>query len=419
MKLLVDKKKAFAVLLTAIMCLFCIILDATWLCRVCVIFLVIVCIYKGLFEKTLLNPYFLFSLTPISLLLCQNLGKNYMLDLSTSTWVLAIINISAFLIAFDFTSKKVNVQKCIGFSGNKQLVKNTYILLFLGFLPTMFRMAFHFEMPLASIFSLFSTPAIVCAMKSKNKTVIISVFCVFVFSWVGYVSKTSVLSTAIAILICYEKYYIKTKKQKIKLIVFSGLALLVMIAAFSFANQDRGSSTADEVVEYYSKYGNISWNHNDALLMPYLYLTTPWTNLQYVTETQSTHTYGLWFFKPILGYLQLDKFFSNSYSLTAYSNFNTYTFIAYCFKDFGYFGSMISSAFLGFFCKKIYSRYSVSCSPLDVACYVLVGQAILEMFFSNHFYSQSYPFTIVLLMGIYKFVFCRKGNLELENTEKR
>lgn len=419
MKLVIDKKRCFAVFFMAIMCLLCIALDATWLCRICVVFLVIVCIYKGLKEKTLLNPYFLFSLTPFSLLICHNLSNRYMLDLTTHTWILAIINISSFLIAFAITSNKVTVQKCIGFGNNKQLVKNTYILLFLGFLPAMFRMAFHFEMPLASIFSLFSVPSIVCAMKSKNKAVIISVLGVFFFSWIGYVSKTSVLSIAITILICYEKYYIKTKKQKIKLIVFSGICIDSDDCSIFFANQDRGSSTAAEVVEYYSKYGNISWNHNDALLMPYLYLTTPWTNLQYVIETQSTHTYGLWFLKPILGYFQLDNFFANSYSLTAYSTFNTFTFIAYCFKDFGYWGSVISSAFLGFFCKKVYARYSVSRSPLDVACYVLVGQAILEMFFSNHFYSQSYPFTIILLMGIYKFVFARKGSLELENTEKQ
>ena len=56
----------------------------------------------------------------------------------------------------------------------------------------------------------------------------------------------------------------------------------------------------------------------------------------------------------------------------------------------------------------------MSRSPFDVACYVLTAIATLEMFFSNHFFMQSYPFTIVILMELYKKFIIQKKQIEIE-----
>lgn len=152
------------------------------------------------------------------------------------------------------------------------------------------------------------------------------------------------------------------------------------------------------------KYGNVKWTGLTSFFMPYMYLETPWTNLQYVMQTQDTRTYGLWLIKPILNYLQLDGFFENMYQLIPMSSFNTYSFIACNFKDFGFWGSIIPSLILGGYVKWVYSRACQTTDPLDVACYVYVAQAVLEMFFSNHFFQQAYPLTCVLLIGIYKYL---------------
>ena len=141
-------------------------------------------------------------------------------------------------------------------------------------------------------------------------------------------------------------------------------------------------------------------------------MTTPWSNLQYVTETQPKSTNGLWTIKPLLGYAQLDDTFENNYKLEPYSSFNTFTYIVCGYKDFGFWGSVVMSLFLGFFVKKVYSRYKVSQSPFDVAIYVCAGLAVVEMFFSNHFFMQSYPFTIVIIMELYKSLV--RGNNKLE-----
>ena len=136
-----------------------------------------------------------------------------------------------------------------------------------------------------------------------------------------------------------------------------------------------------------------------------MYLVTPWNNLQYVMETQNTRTYGLWTLKPLLGYLQLDDRFKPFYSMSTYSSFNTFTYIAVQFKDFGLVGSVLGSAILGTFVGYIYKKKLLnSVSPFDNACYAITAVAVFEMFFSNHFFKESYPFTIVIIMWIYTTV---------------
>lgn len=411
--MVVRKKTLVTALIIILTTMLGVIFNSAAMCRLCVLFLLIICIIKGIGEKYVLNPYYMFALVPFSLLIYKKIS-DYHVELTVSTWLFTIINIAAFVIAMDFTTEYKKIEKCKGLGSFRSLTKHTIIFLILGFMPTVYSLVIGGIMPLASIFSLFSSGAIVCAMKSKKKILIGVVFGVFLFSWIGYVTKSSVLTFAIAILISYEKYYVKSEKQKRRLMVLFIIALFLMISAFSFANQGRGNKSGLSAVQYYSVYGGVVWNKNASLLMPYMYMTTPWANLQYVMENQSWHTYGLWFIKPFLGYFQLDQFFSDFYELTAYSNFNTFTYLAYCFKDFGFWGSCISSAFLGFYTKKIYSRFIISRSPLDIACYVLVAQAVVEMFFSNHFFTQSYPFTIVIIMGIYKLLFCKKYDVEIE-----
>lgn len=413
--MIVEKRSLISALLIIITSLIGVVLNSVPVCRVSVLVILIICILRGRQEQYFLNLYYLFAFVPFSLLIYENIS-NYTMDLSVSTWILAIVNMSAFLIAVDFTAPYKRLIRCIGAGKDRILIENTLILFLLGFSPTIFQAIFKIAMPLASVLTLFSTAALVCAIKSKNKYLIIFVTAIFMFSWISYVSKSTILTFCVACLICYEKYYILTEKQHRRLIILSSVAVIVMIMAFSFANQSRGSMSGSAAVEYYTKYGGLVWNRSGNLLMPYMYLTTPWANLQYVVETQNTRSYGLWLLKPLIGYFQLDDLFEQYYSMKAYSNFNTFTYIACNFKDFGYWGSCVSSIFLGFFSKKIYSRYCKSKSPLDTACYVLVAQAVLEMFFSNEFYTQSFPFTIVIIIGIYKFIFCKQCDVELEDS---
>lgn len=63
------------------------------------------------------------------------------------------------------------------------------------------------------------------------------------------------------------------------------------------------------------------------------------------------------------------------------------------------------SIFLGFYVKKIYSKFIISRSPFNVSIYVSVAVSVSVMFFSNHFFMLSYPFTLHILMELSKRFF--------------
>lgn len=362
--------------------------------------LLLLCLYAGRKEGRLLNPYYLFAITPFTLLIYRNISDNYMQDLKSETWVIALINIAAFVIAMLITPA---YKTCERYSVDRDYLKqDTVILTLVGMGPMLLFGLFGIQIPFYSIFGLLSIPALCCAIVSKEKKLISCVFILTALTWVNNVSKSTVLATCLCVVICYEFYFLNSQREKRRLVWLCVVGLIVILLAFTFANQARGAKTAAGQLSYYTKYGNVKWSGLAAFFMPYMYLETPWTNLQYVMQTQDTRTYGLWLIKPILNYLQMDGLFENMYLLKPMSSFNTYSFIACNFKDFGFWGSVIPSFLLGSYVKWVYSRAIQTSNPLDVACYVYVAQAVLEMFFSNHFFQQAYPLTCVLLIGIYK-----------------
>lgn len=368
--------------------------------RISVLLILCVIIRHGIKEESPVNPYFLFALTPITLLIYVNIGDTYMTDLTHRTWLLGIINMSVFVIALLLT-KPVKEKSSYNIKQTtSSLTFHTVILFAISFLGNLIP-------ALESVFWICAVPAMVCAILSKKVGlfVLAGIYLLISFSS-GSISKLFMLMLAMTFLVSYDKYYAVTKKSKRSVFLVMIAGVLLMLVAFSFANKDRGNYDADEGVSRYSAQG-ITWTGAARLFMPYMYLTNSWTNLQYVTETQDTRTYGLWLAKPILGYLQIDDSLGPVYSLDSYSSFNTFGFITCGFKDFGYWLSVLSAIFLGFFVRKIYSRYLISRSPFDTACYVLVGLATLEMFFSNHFFMQSYPFTVVIIMWLYKYFVSR------------
>lgn len=378
--------------------------------------LLLLCIYSGYKENKIINPYYLFAITPFTLLIYRNVSETYMRDLELKTWIIAVLNIMAFVFAMlimpnvkeDLTSEKKGLE-------TNSLEFHAALLALFGIGPMILYGIFGVAIPFYSIFGLLSVPALCCAIVSKNKELIFFLMLLTILTWTNNVSKSTILTTCLCFVICYEFYFVKSQKQKKRLIAFCMLCMIIILLSFTFANQARGVKTSEDQLNYYVKYGNVKWDGLTALFMPYMYLETPWTNLQYVMNTQDTRTYGLWLVKPFLSYLQIDGNFEKMYQLTPMSSFNTFTFIACNFKDFGLFGSIFSSIILGCYVKWVYSRACQTKNPLDVACYVYVAQAVLEMFFSNHFFQQSYPFTIVLLVWLYKKIM--RIHLRMRNWE--
>ncbi len=366
------------------------------------------CIINGKRQKYIINPYYLFILTPISLLIYYNISDSFLVDLTSNTWLLIISNINALLIGLHYTSKTKFRERILGRTNAKKLyTKLAITFVVLGVIPQFIYGLTRVTIPLAYIISMLSTVGVIAAMATKDKKLCFVTIAIYISPLaLGGASKTGVLTLLLALIIAVEKFYLNRSsaaayaKARRRIILGCILAIPVMIFAFTFANKDRGRYDADEGYEYYSS--RVEWNYGTAYFMPYMYIVTPWANLQYVTETQDDRSNGYWFTKPILGVVFGDYYLKDEYVPVSYSSFNTFSFIGLHFKDFGYWGSLFASLFLGFFIKKVYSLYIESPSPLDAGAYVFTAQATLELFFSNHFFGQSYPFMIVIVMYILK-----------------
>lgn len=397
--------------------------------RFVAILVFVYCIYKGTREDFFINPYFLFSLTPISLLLySEKFSPWYLVKLDDRTWVLALINMIAFLFALNHTSEKWKIRighwipnnsgNVLGKLNPKRMVTHAILMSVIGIIPTILSLlGVHFPLKYIIKYTLFI--GIALAFKTKKKWLIGVTLAISVLNFIEDFNKTEMLFIIMTVAACFEAYYIKTKKDRARFLLLAFLAgVLLVVIAFPLKAYTRDGGDFLTFFRNSSEISNNTFSWVDSrinfdgpyfLQMPYMYLIQGWNNLQYVVTTQPEHTYGLWAIKPLLGYFQIDSYFEDMYSLTAYSNFNTFTYITVLFKDFGFWGSTIGSLFLGFFVKKVYSGFTKDGSAFRTASYALVSMATLEMFFSNHFFGLSYPFTIVIVGAIYRRVFRLEG----------
>lgn len=382
--------------------------DHTAVFKIAAFFILFYCIVEGGKQKYVINPYYLLILMPASLLMYLNIGNAFFVDLTRDTWLLVICNINALLIGLKYTRQTHNRERKLHRNHAQKLYTTTaWIFTILGSIPPiLFRFTGN-TVPLAYIISMLGVAGIMAAMATKKLKLIIPIIIIYILPiFLGGSSKTAVLTLLLALIISYEKFYAvfkdnkSFKKYRKRIIIGCIIAIPIMISAFTFANKNRGTYDTDEGFRYYES--RVEWNYNTAYFMPYMYMTTPWANLQNVIETQDNRSYGYWLTKPILGPIFGDEFLKKEYVPISYSSFNTFSFIGLQFKDFGYWGSLIISLFLGFFIKKVYSLYVASSLPYDAASYVFTAQATFELFFSNHFFGQSYPFMIVIEMYLYK-----------------
>lgn len=364
-----------------------------------VLFIIVLSLFSlGRKEHDLVNPYYLFLITPLSLLIYYNVIDYYLVDLNHDTYLIAIINIFAFIVSLSFQLKNYNskYKEVPNFSKFKN--KIIVIILFL------FSLIGLIVPELYTIFWLLAIPGIVMSIKSKEWPMIFISFVYILLVSSISVSKMAVLLYLLIFIISINKYYVLTGKSRALLILVISFAIGFMIFAFSFANKERGTYDAVEGLEYYGRKGH-QWEYDANLFLPYMYLVSPWTNLQYVIQSQDSRTYGLWVIRPIVNYFQLDEYFKDKYRLVPYSNFNTFTFVTVGFKDFGYWLSILPTILIGFFVRSSYINYKLSLCPFDTATYIIFSLAVIQMYFSNHFYMVSYPFTMLIVMSMSKYFF--------------
>lgn len=370
------------------------------------------CIFRGLSEKSFMNPFILFLLTPISLLIYNNkVNPHYLLCLDNKIYILAIVNMLAFLIVLNHRIMPVynNYQLFDNSEYSNKYARLGKVLILFSFIPDVFTLVFRTSMPLGALFSILLYIGITFAIKSEQKSTRKITYILVLIKLLLSFNKTVILMsvfTVISALITKRN----NNSRKIKLIIPAVIIIsyLFIIYAFPLKTYFRingsfsGLSSIDDLRSItdnlYENYSN-EWTFDSSLFMPYMSLITPWTNLNYVINTQPGCSYGLWIIKPLLGFLQVNTSGIDAYILRPMNgSFNTYGFLTVQVKDFGLYGAVLITILLGLFVSYSYNNYvRQQWNPIAIAEYSLVACAVFEMFYSNHFFSQGYTQAVYIV----------------------
>lgn len=344
-------------------------------------------------QAFLLNPFSLFFFTPASLVLYWPIADKYMMDLTHSTLFLCILHFCLLFLLFKYRLKSINVANYMPI---KFIHKRT--LLLLNILLYIFGLIGLF-LPLLSSFSwiliFFALSVILREDKRIFYILLVSYIVIVILDF--YISKLFLLNISLFLAIHFQRRRLIWRMRYLFFTKVFLIGVVLMLFFFKIGNKERGYSDTSSIFSYYSEQG-IDWAMSPSLLLPYMYVTTPWTNLQYVINDQDDLTYGSWLIKPITGYLGLNT--KRPLELQSYSSFNTFTFIAVFFKDFGYLGSLLGTFIIGHFIVYVYGMYLKRPYGLVVGLYSIVSLAVVQMYFSNHFIMQSYPITAFLIYTI-------------------
>lgn len=376
-------------------------------------------IYIGLGENTFFNPYFAFAVCPLSLAFYMpNASRYYMADLNSKTYVLLVFNFIAFTLGLVFF-KNINLIKARNKSKRWPKVNNPDInrrwavaFVWISLLPVLLAIILgisggwnniknaYEKIPLSGITNMLVFAGLVFAFKSrKKKTIIFSVLAV-VITAVALLTKTSVMFAIVIIIGSFDKYY-NTKKFKKWQYILLFVAIILFALADSTYTEIRGAQLHVHAMIERASGGILPpW-----ALSSYLYLEMPWSNTQYVMQNDISSTNGLWVMKTFLGYLGLDSNYAQFYELQHPTSFNTFGYVIYFFKDFGFIGSLIASYILGVIINKLYAAYQTSTSPFLAVVYLFNFRAVMMMFFNNHWCTGAYPITIAVLMLISTIVY--------------
>lgn len=369
-----------------------------------------VCIYLGLKEGHPFNPYLFFSLTPLSLVLYEYKFSTYYLDrLDSYTYAVALCGIASFIFGLSLIKHQ---SRAHALPRNDHRADSLfYPLLILGMVPIAYGIMqapgvflsgdfigmgeYTGLMPMSSILMFCRFPALSLAFKSKRRNRIVIALGCCAFALLLSFNKTNLVFLVFTLLFSIHRYCLTNRKSKNVFRLLCAVFAACLVLSVTFYDEVRGDFDSTAALVRTGSSGLPEF-----LMLPYMYLECSWTNLQFVIETQPDHTFGLWLLKPLLFYFRVDGAFEDAYTLVPSSSYNTYTYLTVLWKDFGLIGAILISFCLGLFVSFVYQRFRQSDSPFITAAYALNAVAVLEMFFSNHFFYLVYPFTAVIIAAL-------------------
>lgn len=384
--------------------------------------IIVILIRLGIHERQLINPYYLFATTPASLLLYSpSVGIIFLPPLSDRVELIIILGMIAFLLGL------ISISRTKPRSPNTLGRKYSFIvILTLGVVPHLLGVAAAgipilagdvnaaraaYVLPIIGQFAIFLPVSMIVAMQRQNRQqLLIAVSLNIAFSLIT-AAKFSVMMSAIFLLYGYYKY---DGQRLVKISPRAILLTLLVATPILFQQTFAVRETLEQSEYFWRQQVQFEWMALDRfgnfLYLPYLYLTTPWSNLSYIIEIRETFgtlefTNGARTVLALLSVLQLDWLVGFGERPIRMPQFNTHPFISDFYLDFGLFGVVFLSFGLGLLVKWSYNSAIQKRDALLDGAWVAVGFATSLMFFSNHFTSLTYPIIALIAFNAYRKLF--------------
>lgn len=390
--------------------------------------------YGFITEKDIFSPFTLFSVFYFCLLIySSNVSSFFLPEISNRSFLLILVGSSSFLlgmISLKLVLKKFRSKRLI--VANKRNIRSYnikysyWLLLFFGLIPTILSIAtkgmpimmvqglsgsdieeirLQFPMPIISMFSCLTNVALITVMKTRKKISIIIVLLLVLLSPCIIFAKLDIVMTLFFAYCGSVKYKLISKNSS--KIIFAIVVILLFFGLSQSFRYARGGE-ADVLYKFEKNYINdgssyYSENMRDFYLM-YMYVATPFSNLDYIFENIINFKNGRLTFWSLTSISQIKRLYDIQPIQKPFRAhpFNTHTFLADFYMDYGVLGILFLPFILGIFVYFFYSRTFFTDNPLIISIYLYWGLATLMMFFSNHFTSVGYPIHYLIVIESYK-----------------
>lgn len=376
----------------------------------------IILVLLGRREHQTVNPYFLFLSTPISLLLySDSVSSTFLPAMDLSVQVLIIGGIFAYLAGM----LTVNGGRSAMPTANPPSYSFNAILA-LGLAPHLAGIATvgipllaadvnaaraSYLLPIFGQFTIFLPVTMLIAFQKRNKPLIlVSVVTNVFFSFI-VASKFSVMFTGLFFFYAYFRYGGRTlfKINPAYLVIFALLGVPFLFDAIFTVreNTDQIAYAWRRDVMFQSVFLDL---YGDYTYLPYLYLTAPWSNFYYVVELHPEWSYGARSLYSMISVFQLDSFFITDERPIRAVQFNTHAYLSDFYLDFGVYGVVFFSYFLGVLVKLTYINALKKRDVLSESVWICFAFASFMLFFSNHFTGLTYPILSFIFFNLYRAI---------------
>ena len=371
-------------------------------------------LYLGKKAPTVINPYYLFLSTPMSLMLYNYKYSEFFLSPLVGK-TLVVITLAILFFIFGLYSykhkRKIKIKDDVSFW-------TIFILGVLPFLIGIIKVGIpilsdnpdlikaRFFIPIIGQFTVFLFLSMIIAFKRKSRILIyLSLIANVIFN-ILLVTKFSMGLLGILLIFCILKYSDIRFTKKLTFILTLILIPSVLFL-FSLFGSIRNSTNTEYHWQSEIKFENLFLDKQGSILYaPYFYLVSPWTNVDYnIQQSNGKDHSRLLTLNPIISVLQLDQYFKKEEKLIKNQPWNTHTFLIDFYLDFGVLGVLFLPFFLGRAVKYIYNNSIYRQNTIDDMLWVYFAFATFMMFFSNHFTSVGYPITSLVILSSFRFIY--------------